>query len=126
MQKDAGWQLGILIREWIDKEDALKQIDGNEVEYQLYTDSSAIDGMVGASAVFYRRGVETSKLQYHLGKECDHEAFEAECVDPRLGLELLKQQKHVVKVSLWIDNTSAILATGSNIPGPAHCSLSDG
>lgn len=90
VRKEAGWQSGIRIREWIDKEDALKQIEEDDAKYQLYTDGSGIDGFVGASAVLYKGDNEIAVLCYHLGRESDHEVFEAECVGPMLGLELLK------------------------------------
>ncbi|KAJ3746959.1 hypothetical protein EV360DRAFT_30792, partial [Lentinula raphanica] len=83
-------------------------------------DGSGIEGMVGGSAVLYKTGRRVGSLRLQLGSDKEHEVFEGESVGPTLGLELLKRCRNVTTVSLWIDNTSAISATGSNRTGPAH------
>ncbi|THU99831.1 hypothetical protein K435DRAFT_602580, partial [Dendrothele bispora CBS 962.96] len=55
-----------------------------------------------------------------LGKEEDHEVYEGECVGLILALHLLQQEQEVSTVSIWVDNTAAIMAAGSNRNGPAH------
>ncbi|KAE9406906.1 hypothetical protein BT96DRAFT_755216, partial [Gymnopus androsaceus JB14] len=83
-------------------------------------DGSGIEGMIGSSAVLYKEGRRVSSLRMQIGKETEHEVFEGESVGPTLGLELLKKERSVSTVSLWIDNTAAISATGSTVSGPAH------
>ncbi|KAE9389330.1 hypothetical protein BT96DRAFT_835032 [Gymnopus androsaceus JB14] len=120
VRKQADWESEIRIRQWEGKEDALKQIEEDDAEHQLFTDGSGIKGMVGSSAVLYKGGRRISSLQMQLGKETEHEVFKGESVGPSLGLELLKKERSVSTVSLWIDNTAAISATGSMASGPAH------
>ncbi|KAJ3841249.1 hypothetical protein F5878DRAFT_494747, partial [Lentinula raphanica] len=83
-------------------------------------DGSGIEGMVGGSTVLYKEGRRVGSLRLRLGSDKEHEVFEGESAGPTLGLELLRRQRNVTTVSLWIDNTSAITATGSNRAGPAH------
>ncbi|KAE9387481.1 hypothetical protein BT96DRAFT_1079931, partial [Gymnopus androsaceus JB14] len=124
VRKLAGWQLEVRIREWVDtgQRRCTEADRGDRVEFQLYTDGSGIEGKVGALVVLHRRRERISALKLCLGLENEHEVFEAESVGPTLGLELLRREEReaVEAVSLWIDNTSAILATASNIPGPSH------
>ncbi|KAE9402821.1 hypothetical protein BT96DRAFT_936887 [Gymnopus androsaceus JB14] len=120
VRKHADWESEIRIQQWEGKEDALKQIEEDDAEHQLFTDGSGIEGMVGSAAVLYREGVKISSLRMQLGKETEHEVFEGELVGPSLGLELLRKERNVSTVSLWIDNTAAISATGSVASGPLH------
>ncbi|KAE9391309.1 hypothetical protein BT96DRAFT_945483 [Gymnopus androsaceus JB14] len=94
VRKCADWESEIRIRQWEGKEDALKQIEEDDAEHQLFTDGSGIEGMVGSSAVLCKEGRRISSLRMQLGKETEHEVFEGESVGPSLGLELLKKERH--------------------------------
>ncbi|KAE9390545.1 hypothetical protein BT96DRAFT_764282, partial [Gymnopus androsaceus JB14] len=89
VRKHAGWESEVIIRSWEGREDALKQIEEDEGEYQLFTDGLGIKGMVGSSAVLYKEGERVLLLRMQIGKETEHEVFEGESVGPTLGLELL-------------------------------------
>ncbi|KAE9383954.1 hypothetical protein BT96DRAFT_950912 [Gymnopus androsaceus JB14] len=120
VRKHADWKSEVLIWSWEGREDALKQIEEDDAEYQLFTDGSGIEGMVGSSAVLYKGGEKIASLRMQIGKEMEHEVFEGESAGPTLGLELLRKEQSVSTVSLWIDNTATISATGSAVSGPGH------
>ncbi|THU91602.1 hypothetical protein K435DRAFT_673757 [Dendrothele bispora CBS 962.96] len=93
----------------------------DEADIQIFTDRSGLDGGVGASAVLFRDGQEKKVLRYRLGKEENHGmVYEGECVGLILALHLLEQEREISTVSIWVDNTAAIMAAGSSRNGPAH------
>lgn len=57
-----------------------------------------------------------------MGSENDHKVFEAEIVGLIISVHLAKRQRAVNmnKLSIWIDNTSAITAADTATSGPAH------
>ncbi|KAE9393806.1 hypothetical protein BT96DRAFT_828603, partial [Gymnopus androsaceus JB14] len=67
-----------------------------------------------------QQGEWVSSLWMQIGRELEHEVFEGESVGPTLGLELLRKERNMSMVSLWIDNTAAISAMSSMVSGPAH------
>jgi ribonuclease HI len=75
---------------------------------QIYTDGSGMDGKIGAAAVLYRNGRKIRSLRMQLGSEKEHTVPEAEGVALILGLELLRGERGVRKVSMAADNVGAI------------------
>lgn len=58
-------------------------------DWRVYTDSSDIDGEVGAAAVLFPPHGEPKTLQYYLGPSTHHSVYEAEVIGLALGIELL-------------------------------------
>jgi pimeloyl-ACP methyl ester carboxylesterase len=89
--------------------------------YRVYTDGSGIDGRIGASAVFYERGVEQSALRLHLGDDDKHTVFEGEGVGGCLAMALLLRLPDVRgTVTIVVDSQPAIRATRARAPNPSH------
>lgn len=70
--------------------------------------------------MLYREGEEIEEVRFRLGSENDHEVFKAEIVRLILALHLARNQRDINKLSIWIDNTSAITATDTATPRPYH------
>jgi ribonuclease HI len=85
---------------------------------QIYTDGSGKDGRVGAAAVLYRDGRRIRSLRYLLGLESEHTVPEAESIAMVLGLELLRKERGVRRVSIAADNVGAIVRSASDKAAP--------
>jgi len=92
---------------------------------RVYTDGSGLGGEIGAAAVLYRGDTEKGQLRYCLGTAEEHTVYEGECVGILLGLELIKRQRNMRKVTMYIDSQAAIQATMSNKPAPGHYLLDE-
>jgi len=92
---------------------------------RVYTDGSGLGGEIGAAAVLYRGDMERGQLRYRLGTVEEHMVYEGECVGILLGLELIKQQQNMRKVTMYVDSQATIQATMSNKPAPGHYLLDE-
>jgi ribonuclease HI len=92
-----------------------------EEEIQVFADGSALEGKVGAAAILLRTGKPTHSLHFHLSKEKEHTAHEAELVGILLGLHLISTEKRGgTTFALGCDNQAAIKVFHSNLRNPGH------
>lgn len=76
---------------------------------RIYSDGSALEGKVGASAVLLRLGQAPRMLHFHLGKLSHHTVYEAELVGLVLGIHLIQTEADAcVHSSINVDNQSAL------------------
>jgi len=92
---------------------------------RVYTDGSGLGGEIGAAAVLYRGETEKGQKRYHLGTIEEHTVYEGECMRVLLGLELMKQQRNIRNVNMYIDSQAVIQAATSNKPAPGHYLLDE-
>jgi hypothetical protein len=88
---------------------AIKMDDDNTAPVQIYTDGSGIDGRIGAAAVLFVHGRKVHSLRFLVGMESEHTVPEAEAVALILGLELLKGERGMQRVSMAADNVGAVM-----------------
>lgn len=87
----------------------------------MYTDGSGIDGQVGAAAILYKNGTIKSRRRMRLGSIKHHTVYEGEGVGMILGLELMREERHLEgMVSMGVDNMAAISAMQSIKPKAGH------
>jgi ribonuclease HI len=108
-----------------DAEAAELQDRGDRDSVRVYTDGSGLGGEIGAAAVLYRGETEKGQKRYHLGTIEEHTVYEGECVGVLLGLELMKQQRNIRNVTMYIDSQAVIQAATSNKPAPGHYLLDE-
>ena len=92
-----------------------------EEEVRIYSDGSAHDGKVGASAVLIRADQPNKSLHFHLGPETVHTVHEAELIGTLLALHLIKNEKNKnTSFAIGTDNHAALEAFHSDLRSPAH------
>ena len=88
---------------------------------QVYVDSSAINGKVGAAAVLLREGKPLHALHLHLGPESEHTVHEAELVGILLGLQLIyTEKKAATSCMIGVDNQAALRAFQADPRSPGQ------
>jgi ribonuclease HI len=117
---DPRWRLEFVIRVASSRENAITMDDNDSATIQVYTDDSGMDGQIGASAVLYRNGVKKSSLQMRLGPEGDHTIPAGEGIGLILGLELIRAENRVTRVSMAADNLASITRTTDTKATPSH------
>lgn len=73
----------------------------------VFTDGSAIEKGVGASAVLYINGTEKKVARKYLGTTNEHTVFEAELMGVIMGIKML-MHKNAHRYRISIDNQAAI------------------
>ena len=90
-------------------------------EIQVYTDGSAHNGKVGASAILIRKNRPDRILHFHLGPEVEHTVHKAELVGILLALHLIGTEKRAaMSCSVAVDNQAALKAFSSKLRKPGH------
>lgn len=117
---EASWDPDLEIRICDDKEEAIELLQLDDADTKAFGDGSGYKGGVGAAAILYRDGEEVKAVRYRLGSEDDHKVYEAEIIGLILSLHLAQQQDELTKLSIWIDNSSAITAADTSTSGPSH------
>lgn len=119
---NTAWDPGLTIRTIGNREDVSECIETDMAGITTFTDGSEYKGSIGTAAVLYTHGKEISELRYHLGSNNDHEVYEAECIELVLAvhLALWLERNTITKLSIWIDNAAAIMATNTAASGPSH------
>jgi ribonuclease HI len=103
------------------KEDSAEEAKNTVEEIQIFSDGSALEGKVGASAVLTHKGRPNRTLLYHLGRDSEHTVHEAELTGILLGLHLLKTEKDArIPVLVGVDNQAVIKAFDSELRSPGH------
>lgn len=88
---------------------ALDAVQSNDI--RIYSDGSAIEGRVGASAVLLRHTRPPRTLHFHLGKLSHHSVYEAELVGLLLAIHLISTEPSAcLTTSINVDNQSALMA----------------
>ncbi|KAG1782711.1 hypothetical protein EV702DRAFT_1192379 [Suillus placidus] len=78
-------------------------------QIQVYSDSSGLDGKIGAVAILFRAGAHPRVLKYHLGTDKEHTLYEAETVSLTLAAKLISTERHLsFPLSISIDNQAAL------------------
>jgi ribonuclease HI len=93
-----------------DREQARREECEMEVDARVYTDGSMKDGWVGAAAVLVRRGEHDKVLKVQLGRDTEHEVYEAELVGLQLALHLIQGTEWINKVAVYTDNQAVLKA----------------
>ena len=106
---DRNWTPGFRTRIAEYREDAIQMDEDDTATWQIYTDGSGKDGMVGAAAVLYRNGRKIRSVRYQLGPASEHTVPEAEGIAIILALELLRRERGVRRVSIAADNVGSII-----------------
>src|SRR5712691_4761864 len=103
------------------RDDSTKETLNATKEIQVYTDGSAINGKVGATAVLIRAGNPTCTLHLNLGPKSEHTVHEAELAGILLGMHLISTEKHgSTTCALGVDNQAAIKVFHSTLRSPGH------
>ena len=93
------------------KEDSIKEMEEALEEIQIFMDSSAMEGKVGAAVILIHEGRHTQTLRFHLGPKAEHTVHKAELVGILLRLHILSTKKENGKpASIGMDNQAAIKA----------------
>lgn len=106
------------------KDEALDIIEKvfDSTSCSVFCDGSGFEGGIGASAVLYVDGVETSSRKFHLGSGAEHIVYEGEIVGLCLGLHILhslnKQLRY--KIAFGSDSQATLKALKNQKPHPAH------
>jgi hypothetical protein len=121
VQTPAKWVLTMGIEIASTKEDVVKAEKDDNSTYKVFTDSSGIDGRIGASAVLKEPGVELDALQLYLENMEDHTIFEGEGIGGVLAMVLLERLEQLSgSVSIYVDSQPAIRATQARASTPSH------
>jgi len=113
VRQDTKWAPNLATRTAGTAEQAEKEDGDDQADIQVYSDGSGIEGKIGAAAVLYRDGVLQGELRFHLGSDKHHTVYEGEGIGMVLGLELIRSERHVNRLtSMGVDNQAAISATG--------------
>ena len=75
---------------------------------RVYSDSSCIEGKVGAATVMFRQGEELHAIRKHIGDECHHTVYEVEVIGLTLSAELIARENFVEDAIISADNQVAI------------------
>jgi hypothetical protein len=116
----AKWHPSIKVCITPSKDIAIQEEDPTFIK--MFSDSSGIEGNIGAAAVLYHyQDSRTTKqvLQYCLGPETRHTVYEGEVVGRIMAQELLHKKVHGFgcHISMYIDNQASIRSTQ---PAPSH------
>ena len=103
------------------REESIKEVENAIEETQIYTDSSALEGKVGAAVVLIIKGRHSQTLHYHLSLDMEHTVHEAEMVGLLLGLHMLNTGTcRKTATMIRVDNQAAIKALISDLRSPGH------
>ena len=91
----------------------------DEAQIKIFTDGSATNGGVGASAVMFETGRPNPvERQFHLGRETDHTSYKAEPTGALMALHLAMSTPPNSTVSIYVDNQATLKAIISPPDGP--------
>ena len=103
------------------REESIKEVEHAGKEVQVFTDRSALNGMVGAATILTREGNPPRVLHLTLGPEDEHTVHEAELARILLGMHLISTESHgSTTFTMGVDNQAAISAFHSTLRNPAH------
>jgi len=103
------------------REESVKEAERADEEVQVFTDRSALNGMVGAATILTREGNPPRVLHLTLGPEEKHTVHEAELAGILLGMHLISTESHgSTTFVMGVDNQAAISAFHSSLRNPAH------
>ena len=104
-----------------DRDSSITEVANASEEIQIFTDGSALDGKVGATAVLLKAGRPLCTLNLHLGSESEHTVHEAELIALLLGMHLLSTEAHGSRTAaIGCDNQAALKAFQSDLRSPGH------
>ena len=91
------------------KDDAVAEFHRCNSRTMVFTDSSSMEGKVGAAASLYIDFTHVVTLRYHLGKDTEHTVFEAEGVGLILATQLLLSRNEATfPATIFADNQAVI------------------
>ena len=104
------------------KEDSTVNVQMVPGVIQVFSDSSGLDGQIGAAAVMYRpgSGPGPKTLRYHLGPASEHTVFKAEAVGLLLALHMLSFECDVVWAMIQSDSQVVLMVLEAHTSGPAQ------
>jgi len=106
------------------REDSINEATCADEEVQIFTDGSALNGMVGAAATLTREGNPPCMLHLTLGPENKHTVHKAELARILLGMHLISTENHSsTTFTLGVDNQAAISAFHSTLRNPASVAM---
>ena len=104
------WQPAYRTHVASNKEQAIEEVETDEVDEKVFTDGSCRDGDVGAAAVLYRGGTEKQVVKLYMGTEDEHTMFEAKLAAATIGAKLLNAERGT-RFTIVLDNQAAIQTT---------------
>jgi len=105
----------------VDKEALAHEAENAMEEIQVFTDGSAYNRKVGASAILIRKNRPDRTLHFHLGPEVEHTIHKAELVGILLVLHLIGTERcTAISCSVAVDNQAALKAFDSGLRKPGH------
>jgi len=104
-----------------DKEASVREAANASKEIQVYSDSSAQGGKVGAAAILIRKNRPDRMLYLHLDREAEHTVHEAELVGLLLALHLINMEKsNNTTCMIVVDNQATLKVFDSELRKPRH------
>ena len=120
VRQSTKWKLKITASIADSVDEALENLENDESEVKVLTDSSGMEGKIGMAAILYQNGRMKTKLQYQLGSQRHHTVYEGEGVGAVLGTKLVSNEWGVRSAIFYIDNQVSIMATQLINPTSGH------
>jgi ribonuclease HI len=103
-----------------DRETSIRMEEADQATVKVYTDGSAMEAGVGASAVVVDTTTgRTQVRKYHLGKTTDHIGYEAEVIGLTLAIHQIAELPHRGATSIYTDNQAGLKAINTPPDGAA-------
>ena len=88
---------------------------------KIFSDSSAIKGNVGATAILTRAGQLHHTLHYHLRPDSEHMVHKAELIGILLAVHLVQTKANAkVSITIGVDNQAALGSSNMELNNLAH------
>jgi len=94
------------------REEAKLAAVANRSEVSVFLDGSGHEGSIGAAAVLYRGGEEKWSIRKFMGSEERHTVFKAELLGLSLAVEMVKGERQVWSLTIWVDSQAAMHTIG--------------
>jgi ribonuclease HI len=103
-----------------DRDTSIRMEEADKAAVKVYTDGSAMEAGVGASAVVIDSTTGATQVRkFHLGKTTDHIGYEAEVIGLTLAIHQIAELPHRGPTSIYTDNQAGLKAINSPPDGPA-------
>jgi len=99
---------------------AIEEVNNDNPDVKVFTDSSGMEKKIGAAAVLYRNRRAKTILRYQLGSQRHHMVYEGEGVGVILGTKLISKEWGIQSAMIHTDSQAAIMATQLVKPNSGH------
>jgi ribonuclease HI len=115
-----GWKPKIKTKIASNVDKAIEDANNDNPDVKVFTDSSGMEGKIGAVAVLYRNGRAKTTLCYQVGSQKHHTVYEGEGIGVILAMKLISKEWGIRSAIIYTDNQAAITATQLMKPNPGH------